>query len=114
MPNRNGPLSLATRRHSDHSATIRSISTCTSSGMFSSASSRDRSNGMAPRRAKKPLCICAQAERAWARAATSTGHKWASGWRSLRYSAMARESAITPCSVLSSGTLPVEENARMR
>mgnify|MGYP006138169133 CR=1 FL=1 len=44
--------------------------------------------------AKKPLCICAQAERAWARAATSLGQRPASGNCSARYSQIARLSQI--------------------
>ena len=71
-----------------------------------------KSIGRKVRRAEKPLCISAQADRASARAARSAGHK--AGWLSARYSAMASESQIVTPSAIRTGTLPEGDQGRIR
>jgi hypothetical protein len=66
---------------------------------------------MSLRKALKPECISATMDRAHARAARSAGH--IPGWRSARYSPMARESHTCAVPSCSAGTSAVGENARL-
>ena len=54
----------------------------------------------------KPECISAEIERAWARAARSSGHSFACGNFSARYSMIDRESHTVTLPSTSAGTLP--------
>ncbi len=69
--------------------------------------------GILARSSAKPACISVEIERACARAAADGGHSPTSGFRSLRYSAIASDSQTARPRCSSTGTRPDGECLRI-
>ena len=94
-------------------ATMRLMSPASSSPTGGVGNLASRSIDISLRSVAKPECISAEIERATARASRRCGQSRSSGWRSARYSRMARLSHTTRPLVLSAGTLPEGEWRRI-
>ena len=114
FPNRNGPPSPNSARHSAHISSSRATSLATASEMppGGSFTARRKFIGHAERIPPNPACISADTERALARAGIYLGHTPFEAQVSAAYSMMARLSLITMSLCSKIGTCPALEILR--
>ena len=110
-PSRKGPPNLPSSSFQSSVMRATFLSAASESSAWRGSSSRAMLHSW--RRAWKPACISAAAERPMARAMASSGQSFAAGNFSARYSQMASESQTTRSPSFKAGTRPDLETGRM-